>query len=410
MDASIKTYRFAEFTLNPAKRMLFREKAEIQLRDKDFDILLLLIESVPKTCSPDEIIEVIWNGVAVENNSIEKAIVNIRSALGDNAKRPRFIKTVRAKGYLFIGDVSAFEEKTLIKSFTETEEIKSDKKEINSDESQRNIQLQNSSQNQNKVWRARTALYFSVLFLIGFSVFFWWKGNKIWARLNSEIIFADDFSSGEFDPNRWKIKGNTARVENGIAKIISAESDKGGRLESTLFSFDLNKAVTIDCRIKVSYSQNLRDKVYFNGYFGLLPKTALLPLADADIKNHYMFGIKYMNYDYESKYPNGEIDELRTEGFFLIRDNGTPNKKIDYRDGRISKRLEPVWNEWFEQKLVYEPFSGKMSYFINDDLKDVINVGDLLKVMEENKLRLEINPSGWWVNHSIEIDYIEISQ
>lgn len=146
------------------------------------------------------------------------------------------------------------------------------------------------------------------------------------------------------------------------------------------------------------------------GHFALYPKTPLLPLADADLEEHYLFGVKYMNMDYESKYPNGDIDQLRSEGFFLVRDPGNPSKKIDYRDGKIGKRIEPMWNEWFEQKLIYEPFSGKVSYFIDGDLKDVFDVGDLLSVMDEHKLRLDIYPYGGWVNHSFEIDYVEVTQ
>lgn len=386
MFACTEKFRFAEFTLSPAKRTLFRERTEIKLRDKDFDVLSFLIESAPKTCSHDEIIETVWNGTFVESASVDKSIANIRKILGDNVRSPRFIKTIRSKGYLFVGDVEKTKENT-----TENREAVR--------------QYKDKSAGQGKLF-----LYIRVIFLLGILGLIWWKGGKLWARYNSTVIFADDFSSGELDPNRWKIKGNTARVENGIAKIIIAETDKGAKLESALFSFEPNKAITINCRIKISYSQNFKDKVYFNAHFGILPKTSFLHLADEGIKNHLMFGVKYTNYDYESKYSNGEIDELKTEGFFLIRDNGAPFKKIDYRDGKISKRIEPVWNEWFEQKLVYEPFSGKMSYFINDELKDVINVGDLSNIMEENKLRLDINPSGWWVNHSIELDYIEITQ
>ena len=383
-----KTYKFAEFEVNPAKRTLFRNAEKLRLRDKDYDILLFLIENAPRVCSPDEIIEAVWNGTSVENNSIEKAIAAIRSVLGDNAKNPKFIKTVRAKGYLFIGEL---DEITLTPPVNFTEP-------------------QTASAETSLPENSKLKIAGLFLSLVVFAGVLWWNGKDVWVRYTSTVIFTDDFSSDKLDPLRWKIKGSTARVENGIAEITVAETDKGGRLESTLFSFDPARAVTINCRIKVSHSRNIRDKVYFTGYFGVLPKSALLHEADADINNHYMFGIRYMNYDYESKYPNGEIDEISTEGFFLIMDNGTPNKKIDYRDGKISKRIEPVWDEWFDQKLIYEPFSGKMSFFINGELKDEMNVGDLLKVLEENKLRLDINPSGWWVNHSIEIDYIEITQ
>ncbi len=99
-------YKFAEFTLNPAKRKLFYKDSEVVLGDKDFDVLLHLIENRPQIQSPDEIIETVWNGTNVENNAVEKAISSIRNVLKDDFRNPRFVKTVRGKGYLFIDDVN----------------------------------------------------------------------------------------------------------------------------------------------------------------------------------------------------------------------------------------------------------------------------------------------------------------
>lgn len=388
MAISFKTYKFAEFILNPAKRTLLRERAEIKLRDKDFEVLLFLIESAPRTCSHDEIIEVVWNGTNVENNSIEKAIANIRNVLGDNAKSPRFIKTVRAKGYLFVGELEQIEKLP-------------PKKDI---EEHQTADTKTNKSSKIKI----VSLGLGFIFILGFALLFWWKGGEVWARYNSKVIFADDFSSGEIDSNRWKIKGKTVKVENGIAKLIVEETDNQGKLESSLFSFDRSKSVIIKSRLRISYSQNLKDKVYFIGMFGITPKTPLF--SQADIHNKYIFGINYTNHDYESRYPNGDLDLMKTEGFFLFKYCGSSFKKVDYRDGKISKRIKPIWNEWFEQTIVYNPSNGEMSYIVGGNLEEVFNVGDLLKEMDEDKLRVEIDPAGWWLHHSIEVDYIEITQ
>jgi DNA-binding winged helix-turn-helix (wHTH) protein len=75
------------------------------LRDKDFDVLLFLLENASKPCSFEEIIEGVWKETNVENSSVEKAVANIRKVLADDARNPRFIKTIRTKGYLFFGDI-----------------------------------------------------------------------------------------------------------------------------------------------------------------------------------------------------------------------------------------------------------------------------------------------------------------
>lgn len=384
MFTPTENLKFAEFTLSPAKRKLFRERIEIKLRDKEFDVLAFLIESAPKTCSPDEIIEAVWDGTAVENGSVEKAIANIRKVLDDDIKDPQFIKTLRSKGYLFIGEV---------------EKIPLPEKEIRENVlSPLNIHFT----------LKRILIALGLLILIGIGWIGWQKRDYLWTHLTQKVIFADDFSGSEIDTNLWRVKGQTIKVENGIAKILVEVTENQPKLESVLFSFDRTKPVIIKTRLKVSYSQNIKDKVYFIGMFGITPKTPLF--NQVDIHNEYLFGVHYTNHDYESRDSNGDLDLMKTEGFFLFKYCGVPYKKNDYRDGKISGRIEPVWREWFEQKIIYNPTNGEMSYFINDELKGKFNVGDLIKEMDEDKLRIEIAPWGWWTNHSIELDYIEVTQ
>jgi DNA-binding winged helix-turn-helix (wHTH) protein len=393
-------FRFAEFTLSPAKRTLFRERIEIKLRDKDFDVLSFLIESAPKTCSPDEIIETVWNGTNVENSSIEKAIANIRKVLGDDAKSPRFVKTIRSKGYLFIGDVKEddFEtdkpEESLYSSELSSQKFDSqipDKPRISENKRFRYI----------LICLTVLVLFKAIgIYLVKFVVF-----NS---QIESSMLLFDDFSEAEINRNIWTTSGNSVKVNNGIAQIVCLETDNCGRLVSNFINIDISKPLIVESRIKVYASRNLKDKTYFLGFFGILPKNP--NISDRDTRDKAIFGVYYSNYDYESKYPNGEIDEFPAEGWFLYRNGGSPQKKVDYRDGKVSKRIEPLWDTWFEQKIIYNPIDSKMSYFINGDLRDVFEVGNLYKDVEENKIRVEIAPRGWWLYHSIELDNITVRQ
>ena len=382
-------YKFGQFVLSPSKRELRKDTQRLKLSNRDFDVLLHLIENRPNVSSMNEIIEAVWGGTNVENNSVEKAIVNLRNLLEDNKKDPRFIKNVRTKGYLFIGDVQKVDE-TLIQDNLRKEE-------------------RQSLLSRFTKLKAKTAFIYLGLFtmLVAFGLL-WWKGNEVRTFLHSKVIFADHFSDDSINPDLWSITGKTVKVEGGIAKIITSETDVETYLKSKLFSFDPQKPIIVKSRIKVTYSKNIKDKVYFNGFFGLTPDTDLIEYTH--IRNYFIFGIKYTNYDHESFYPDGEIDEIKAEGFFLFRDGGASSKKRDYRDGKISKRIEPVWDQWFDQKLIYDPIKGEMSYFINDELKDTFIAGDLYKNLRNNQIRLEISPSGWWVNHTIELDYVEILQ
>lgn len=98
-------YKFAEVTFNPAKRIILRNGAETLLINRDFDILLLLIENRPRILSKDQIMNGVWGDITVAESSVEKGISSLRQILGDTPANSRFIKTVTKKGYGFVHDV-----------------------------------------------------------------------------------------------------------------------------------------------------------------------------------------------------------------------------------------------------------------------------------------------------------------
>jgi hypothetical protein len=55
----------------------------------------------------NELLDAVWPGVIVGDAALQACIGEIRKALGDNAGKPRFIKTVHRKGYRFIGAIGA---------------------------------------------------------------------------------------------------------------------------------------------------------------------------------------------------------------------------------------------------------------------------------------------------------------
>lgn len=96
---------FAEFVVDFDERRLLSEGQEIRLTPKAFDLLRLLIENRPKALSKQEIFDRLWPGTFVTENNLAALIADLRSSLGDQAGEPRFIRTVYAFGYAFIGVV-----------------------------------------------------------------------------------------------------------------------------------------------------------------------------------------------------------------------------------------------------------------------------------------------------------------
>jgi DNA-binding winged helix-turn-helix (wHTH) protein len=399
---SAEIYTFAEFKLNPAKRILFRGDIEIKLRDKDFDVLHFLIMNAFNLRSFEEIIAGVWGETNVENSSVEKAVANIRKALTDDAKNPRFIKTIRTKGYLFFGDVQKIEERLLEERVTQIENFQPE-----------NVKVEGQSQSTGQVQHStfKKAILFLGSISLVISGLLWWKGVEAWTNMRSELVFADDFSGGEINPNRWEIKGNSVKVSGGRVKLSVDETDNPGVLRSKYFSVDPAKTITVESRVKVTFSQNMKDKVYFGGIFGFIPKTINLEksniLEESEEAKSLFFGIRYMNYDSDGVFGDN-IQEIKSEGFFLVKSGGRPNVKSEYADGRISERIEPTWEKWFEQKVMYNPTNGQLMYFVDGEKKGEFSVSKLQA--KDNQLRFEIIPWGWWVNHSIEVDYIKVTQ
>ena len=96
---------FGNFVIDFDERRLVSGGQEIRLTPKAFDLLRLLIEERPKAVSKQAIFDRLWPGTFVTENNLAALIADLRSSLGDQAGEPRFIRTVYAYGYAFIGEV-----------------------------------------------------------------------------------------------------------------------------------------------------------------------------------------------------------------------------------------------------------------------------------------------------------------
>ncbi len=70
------------------------------------DVLNYLAEHAGFVISPDELLGRFWPGSIPSDHAVHKAIAELRSALGDNAHRPTYIKTFPKRGYALIADTS----------------------------------------------------------------------------------------------------------------------------------------------------------------------------------------------------------------------------------------------------------------------------------------------------------------
>jgi len=96
--------RFAEFTLDPEARRLVRDGDDVHLSTKAFDLLRLLVERRPNVLDKASLHAAIWPRTFVVDANLSVLVAELRRALADNAREPRFIRTVHAHGYAFCGE------------------------------------------------------------------------------------------------------------------------------------------------------------------------------------------------------------------------------------------------------------------------------------------------------------------
>jgi DNA-binding winged helix-turn-helix (wHTH) protein len=99
------TVRFGPFSLDAATRQLLRDRREVSLSPKAFQLLLFLVVNRARAVSRQELHQALWPSTFVLDTNIASLIAEIRRALDDDAAKPRFIRTMHRFGYRFVGQV-----------------------------------------------------------------------------------------------------------------------------------------------------------------------------------------------------------------------------------------------------------------------------------------------------------------
>jgi len=84
--------------------LLVRPGTTVALRPKTLAVLLLLLRRAGEVVSKDEIIATVWENAAVSDYVLTTCISELRAALGERPKHPRYLKTVHRSGYQLVID------------------------------------------------------------------------------------------------------------------------------------------------------------------------------------------------------------------------------------------------------------------------------------------------------------------
>src|SRR5580704_16260215 len=106
-------FEFGRFRLDCTERFLFQDGAAVPLSPRLFDTLLVLVENRGHVVPKNDLMQKVWNDVAVEENNLTQSISALRKILGDNLDGPKFIETIPKRGYRLVAPVKEVSEEEI---------------------------------------------------------------------------------------------------------------------------------------------------------------------------------------------------------------------------------------------------------------------------------------------------------
>ena len=93
----------AQLQIDAANAIAMHGEERLRLSPRAFAVLDYLHKRAGKLVEKDELHRAVWRGAIVSDGALVVCIRELREALGDDARQPRYIETVHRRGYRFIG-------------------------------------------------------------------------------------------------------------------------------------------------------------------------------------------------------------------------------------------------------------------------------------------------------------------
>jgi pimeloyl-ACP methyl ester carboxylesterase/DNA-binding winged helix-turn-helix (wHTH) protein len=96
-------WRFDDFELDTARYELRGGGTVIRVEPQVFDVMTQLVGNHERLVTKEELFDTVWGGRFVGEAALTSRIKAARRALGDDGESQRYIRTVRGRGYQFVG-------------------------------------------------------------------------------------------------------------------------------------------------------------------------------------------------------------------------------------------------------------------------------------------------------------------
>jgi len=114
MKSPNPTYRFGSVEFRPSNLELRVDGELRSLEPKSYRTLAFLVENSGRVVSKEEILQTVWAETAVTDNALTRIVAQIRKALEDDPREPKYIETVATVGYRFIAHVNVVDDAPVV--------------------------------------------------------------------------------------------------------------------------------------------------------------------------------------------------------------------------------------------------------------------------------------------------------
>lgn len=98
------TWRFEDVRINTQSHGVWRGGGEQTLEPRAWAVLMTLMQHRGELVSHNALLDAVWGHRHVSPGVLSRCIAQVRAALGDNARKPRFIQTIHGEGYRFFAE------------------------------------------------------------------------------------------------------------------------------------------------------------------------------------------------------------------------------------------------------------------------------------------------------------------
>ena len=100
-----RAWHFDDFVLDTARYELRRGGDVVRVEPQVFDVVTQLVSHHDRLVTKEQLFDAVWGGRFVGEAALTSRIKAARQALGDDGEAQRYIRTVRGRGYQFVGTI-----------------------------------------------------------------------------------------------------------------------------------------------------------------------------------------------------------------------------------------------------------------------------------------------------------------